>query len=88
MAYIIFASVWLAYDGIRTAVSSHEVLYDGSFRDIVMSVGSTYALYILASLMFLDPWHMVTSSIQYALMTPSYINILNTYAFCNTHDVR
>jgi chitin synthase len=30
---------------------------------------------------------MFTSFIQYLLMTPTYINILNVYAFCNTHDI-
>lgn len=25
--------------------------------------------------------------IQYLLLTPTYINVLNVYAFCNTHDV-
>lgn len=25
--------------------------------------------------------------LQYLLLTPTYINILNVYAFCNTHDV-
>lgn len=25
--------------------------------------------------------------IQYLLLTPTYINVLNIYAFCNTHDV-
>ena len=89
MIYIIFASVWLAYDGITNAVrTTDNLLGDGSFRDILISVGATYALYLVASLLFFDPWHMITSSIQYLLMTPSYINILNTYAFCNTHDVR
>ena len=28
----------------------------------------------------MDPWHMITSSIQYTLLVPSYINILNVYA--------
>lgn len=28
----------------------------------------------------LDPWHMVTSFVQYTLIAPSYINILNVYA--------
>ena len=89
MIYIIFASVWLAYDGITNAVQTTDnLLGDGSFRDVLISVGATYALYLMASLLFFDPWHMITSSIQYLLMTPSYINILNTYAFCNTHDVR
>ncbi|KAI8144107.1 glycosyltransferase family 2 protein [Fennellomyces sp. T-0311] len=87
MGYIIFASVWLAFSGIRNAVQTDQLLSDGSFRDILISVGATYALYWLASLLFFDPWHMITSCAQYLLMTPSYINILNTYAFCNTHDV-
>lgn len=30
---------------------------------------------------------MVTSFIQYLLLTPTYLNILNVYAFCNTHDI-
>ena len=34
-----------------------------------------------------DPWHMITSFGQYMLLTPTYTNILNVYAFCNTHDV-
>ena len=29
---------------------------------------------------------MFTSFVQYLLLTPTYINILNVYAFCNTHD--
>lgn len=28
----------------------------------------------------MDPWHMVTSFVQYTLLAPSYINILNVYA--------
>lgn len=48
---------------------------------------STYVLYIVSSILFLDPWHLVTSFLQYLLLTPTYINILNVYAFCNTHDI-
>ncbi|KAI9833608.1 MAG: hypothetical protein M1819_003561 [Sarea resinae] len=29
----------------------------------------------------------MTQFIQYLLLTPTYINILNVYAFCNTHDI-
>lgn len=50
-------------------------------------MASTWVLYLVASILFLDPWHMVTSFIQYLLLTPTYINILNVYAFCNTHDI-
>jgi len=27
-----------------------------------------------------EPWHMITSFLQYLLMTPSYIAVLNVYA--------
>lgn len=30
---------------------------------------------------------MITSFIQYTLMAPSYIAVLNVYAFANVHDV-
>jgi hypothetical protein len=30
---------------------------------------------------------MFTCFLQYLLLTPTYINILNVYAFCNTHDI-
>ena len=31
---------------------------------------------------------MFTSFLQYLLLAPSFTNVLNTYAFCNLHDVR
>ncbi|KAG7665026.1 CHS1 [[Candida] subhashii] len=54
---------------------------------IVVSLLSTYGLYTLMSILYMDPWHMVTSSIQYFLMIPSYTCTLQIFAFCNTHDV-
>ncbi|GAA5815254.1 hypothetical protein MFLAVUS_008760 [Mucor flavus] len=75
--------VWLNY-GITT---NDQLLESGSFRDIVISMTSTYGVFTVSGILFLDPYHMVTSFLQYFLLTPSYINILNTYAFCNTHDV-
>ena len=39
------------------------------------------------SFLYLDPWHMFTSSAQYFALLPSYICTLQVYAFCNTHDV-
>jgi cellulose synthase/poly-beta-1,6-N-acetylglucosamine synthase-like glycosyltransferase len=34
-----------------------------------------------------EPWHMITSFVQYLLMAPSYINVLNVYAFANVQCV-
>jgi hypothetical protein len=30
---------------------------------------------------------MFTCFVQYIVLTPTYINVLNIYAFCNTHDI-
>lgn len=54
---------------------------------ILIALASTFGTYIVASLLYLDPWHLLTSFGQYLLMATSYINILNVYAFCNWHDV-
>ncbi len=48
---------------------------------------STFGIWLIASIIMFDPWHMFTSFIQYMLLTPTYTNVLNVYAFCNTHDV-
>jgi len=58
-----------------------------AFRDIVISLGSTYGLYIYASFLHAEPWHLFTSFFQYMLLLPSTINILSIYSFCNLHDV-
>ncbi|KAL7331635.1 Chitin synthase, class 2 [Mucor circinelloides] len=91
MIYVIFSSAWIVYVGISTELSKPQsissLLSNGPFRDIIISMASTFGVFILSGIIFLDPWHMLTSFVQYFLLTPSYINILNTYAFCNTHDV-
>ncbi|ODV87248.1 glycosyltransferase family 2 protein [[Candida] arabinofermentans NRRL YB-2248] len=58
-----------------------------SFASICVSLASTYGLYVLMSLLYLDPWHIISSSLQYFLMLPAYTCLLQIYALCNTHDV-
>lgn len=48
---------------------------------------ATYGLYLISSLLYFEPWHMLTSFVQYLLLLPSYVNILLIYAMCNLHDV-
>lgn len=57
------------------------------FVNIVVALASTYGLYVLISIIYLDPWHVLTSSLQYFVMLPSFICTLQIFAFCNTHDV-
>ncbi|KAJ3329318.1 Chitin synthase, class 2, partial [Blyttiomyces sp. JEL0837] len=61
--------------------------HDSTFRDIVISVLSTYGVYALSSFLHMEPFHVFTCSIQYILMLPTFVNILNVYAFCNLHDI-
>ncbi|KAK9476592.1 chitin synthase-domain-containing protein [Lipomyces japonicus] len=54
---------------------------------IIIALASTYGVYWIASFLYFDPWHMLNSFMQYIFFTPSFINVLNVYAFCNWHDV-
>lgn len=47
-----------------------------AFRDIIISLGSTYILYFFSSFLYGEPFHMFTSFIQYLTLLPSYVNIL------------
>lgn len=94
MVYMLFAAIFLAVHTVQAALKSHKddftaslLFTDTKFRDLIVSVVSTYALYFVASLMYGEPSFMVTSFLQYLLLSPSYINILNIYSFCNIHDV-
>ncbi|OJJ33817.1 hypothetical protein ASPWEDRAFT_112950 [Aspergillus wentii DTO 134E9] len=92
MIYLAFAAIFVTVKSIQTEVSEDnftvgKLFSNYQFFTIIVSIGSTYVMWFVASLIFLDPWHMFTSFIQYILLTPTYINVLNIYAFCNTHDI-
>jgi len=88
MIFMLAMAIYTVYMSFAdTSKSFKEKLLTPTFRNIVISLLSTYGLYIIGSLLHGQPWHMITSFIQYLLMLPSYVNILMTYAFCNTHDV-
>lgn len=86
MAYTTFASVYIVIIQLRAPTSS-ITLGNNIFTNLVVSTCSTVGLYFLMSFLYLDPWHMFTSSAQYFALLPSYICTLQVYAFCNTHDV-
>ena len=86
MAYTTFAALYIVITQLR---SSSSALYIGNniFTNLIVSTCSTVGLYFLMSFLYLDPWHMFTSSAQYFALLPAYICTLQVYAFCNTHDV-
>ncbi|CAG8464476.1 607_t:CDS:2 [Racocetra persica] len=71
----------------KSPSSIKEALRNPTFRDIVISVASTYILYLFSSFIHCELWHMFSYLVQYVLLVPFYINILTIYAFCNTHDI-
>ncbi|KAL3481557.1 chitin synthase-domain-containing protein [Aspergillus californicus] len=54
---------------------------------VLIALASTYGTYLIGSIIYCDPWHLITSSWAYFVGMPSTINIVNVYAFCNWHDV-
>lgn len=93
MAYMIFAAIFMAVHSIQLIYNDHTKITvalffkNAEFRDLVVATSSTYALYFFASFIYFEPWHMFTSFLQYILLSPAYVNVLNIYAFCNIDDI-
>lgn len=54
---------------------------------VIIALAGTYGVYVIASFLYMDPWHIFTSSWAYFFGMTTSINILMVYAFCNWHDV-
>ncbi|KAF9994412.1 Chitin synthase, class 1 [Entomortierella chlamydospora] len=102
MGYMLFGAIYMTISGIErvqdqiavmqnqtdVSMSTASLYFENPmFTNTVISLVSTYGLYFFASFLFLEPWHMFHSFLQYLFMLPSYVNILNVYAFCNIHDI-
>lgn len=90
MVYTTFASLYIVIKALTKtspSVATETTIGNNVFTNLIVSTSSTIGVYFLMSVLYLDPWHMITSSAQYFMMLPSYIVILQVYAFCNTHDV-
>ncbi|RDB24703.1 Chitin synthase 3 [Hypsizygus marmoreus] len=79
MVYLVYASIKCSVQAATQGGSTNSVM--------LFSVVVTYGLYLFASILAFDPWHMLTSFIPYLLLSPTYINVLNIYAFCNLDDI-
>lgn len=94
MVYLLFAAVYLAVNTIKLVMrqaNGHfkpQMLFSNEkFRDLIVLVLSTYILYAIGAILHGEPSFMLTSFLQYLLLSPTYVNVLNIYAFCNIHDV-
>ncbi|ATZ55552.1 BcCHSII [Botrytis cinerea B05.10] len=86
MVYTLFSTIYIVYREVHDN-AKNLVMGNNLFTNLVVSLCSTLGLYFLMSFLYLDPWHMFTSSGAYFALLPSYICTLQVYAFCNTHDV-
>lgn len=77
----------LTFKDSPTIVDKFHVLIGGTNGVLLAALVSTYGIYLIASCLYADPWHMLSSFPQYMGLAPSFTNILNVYAFCNLHDV-
>ena len=92
--YLLVCSLWLtgrSIIGVNKSLKLSEpfwkVLLTPPLGPLMAAMIGTFGVYFISSLLFCDPAHMFHSFLQYMLLAPSFINVLNVYAFCNTHDV-
>jgi len=94
--YLLVCSFWLTgkafsripsqLKGLTTA-QVFTALLKPPIGPLLFAIISTFGIYLIASCLYRDPWHMFSSFFQYLLLAPSFTNVLNVYAFCNLHDV-
>jgi chitin synthase len=58
-----------------------------SFRDLFLSAFLIAIVFFFISLLYLDPWHMITSWLPYSILILCSTNILFVYAFSNISDI-
>ena len=84
MGFTLYMGLYTVYFNVTLyqsqLLTGQVLLQNEKFRDIVVSLGATYGVYLVSSLMFFDPWHMITSMCQYMLLLPIYTNIFMIYA--------
>ncbi|KDQ17353.1 glycosyltransferase family 2 protein [Botryobasidium botryosum FD-172 SS1] len=93
--YLIVCSLWLTIMSLKTISFGNATtigeklinLVSGTNGVLLAALVATFGIYFFASILYRDPWHMFSSFGQYLLLAPSFTNVLNTYAFCNLHDV-
>jgi chitin synthase len=65
MIYLTFAAIFVTVKSIQEDVAKDgftfsDLFTNSQFFTIIVSLASTYVMWFVASLVFFDPWHMVT----------------------------
>jgi len=94
--YLLVCSFWLTIKAfinipnLLKGLSTSQVIatfFEPPVGSLIAAMVSTFGIYLFASFLYRDPYHMFTSFFQYLCLAPSFTNVLNVYAFCNLHDV-
>ncbi|KAG2754720.1 glycosyltransferase family 2 protein [Suillus brevipes Sb2] len=94
--YLLVCSFWLtgkAFANIPSELKNKTVsqviltFFTPPVGALIAAMVSTFGIYLIASFLYRDPWHIFSSFFQYLCLAPSFTNVLNVYAFCNLHDV-
>ena len=64
--YLVFASIFITVKSIQKQVSEKKFTVSDLFKNqffftLIVSLMSTWVLWLVVSILFLDPWHMATS---------------------------
>ncbi|ORZ37263.1 chitin synthase-domain-containing protein [Catenaria anguillulae PL171] len=51
------------------------------------SLVATYGVYFLSSFLYLEFYHPIFNILQYSFLLPTYVNVLQIYAYCNISDL-
>lgn len=73
--------------GVLCVAQAIKNTSDPIFSRMVVSLIATYGIFVVSSILALDPWHIFTCFFQYVLFTPTYTNVLQIYAYSNLHDL-
>jgi chitin synthase len=74
---------------LKSKTTSQVILtfFEPPVGALIAAMVSTFGIYLFASILYRDPWHIFSSFLQYLCLAMSFTNVLNVYAFCNLHDV-
>ena len=85
-SYTLTISLWMTIRSLSHLAAENkpavDIVLNNTTAVLIASLAAMYGLYLIASLLYLDPWHMFTSSFQYFFMAPSFVNVINVFAFC------
>lgn len=71
----------ISFTAAETTIADKVLsIISGTNGVILAALASTYGIYIVSSILYLDFWHIVTSFAQYMGIAPSLVLILSVFA--------